>query len=362
MTHYLGDVPLHERSHYVRAVKSELPAGVFADAPSRLWWIPVHLAVITASIVALRHVPWVAAPLLSLVIGASFAGLTFVGHELLHGAIVRGRRRKLLLGWLVFVPFTLSPRLWMAWHNRVHHSRTNFADDPDGYPTLEGYRESRSARFSVDMFSLGGRRWRGLLSLVLGFTVQSTHQLVIARSRDYLDTRQRNLAIVESSLGLVVWGAVALAIGPAAFVFAYVLPLLVANVIVMAFILTNHSLSPRIEIDDPLITGLSVTVPRALEWLTLGFGYHVEHHLFPSISARHAPAVRDALVAHWPDRYQSMPLLEALGRLHRTARVYLDATTLIDPMTGATFPTLMPGRTVEQPVLDLPGDLAQAAA
>jgi fatty acid desaturase len=61
-------------------------------------------------------------------------------------------------------------------------------------------------------------------------------------------------------------------------------PLLVANAIVMAFILTNHSLSPRVEIDDPLASGLSVTVPRWLEWITLRFGYHVEHHLFPAMS------------------------------------------------------------------------------
>jgi hypothetical protein len=39
-----------------------------------------------------------------------------------------------------------------------------------------------------------------------------------------------------------------------------------------------------------------------------------------------------------------MPLVDALALLHRTARVYLDATTLIDPTTGQTFPTLMPRR------------------
>ncbi len=333
MTQYLGDTPLHGRAHYVHAVKPELPAGVFDHATSRLAWIPVHLAVVALSIVLMHWLPWFVAPVLSLAIGASFAGLTFVGHELMHGAIIRGRRRKRLLGWLVFLPFTLSPTLWNVWHNRVHHARTNFADDPDGYPTLERYRASRAARFSVDMFSLGGRRRRGVLSLILGFTVQSTHQLILLRSW---------VAIAEALLGVAVWGVVAWAIGPGAFVFAYVLPLLVANAIVMAFIVTNHSLSPRVSIDDPLITGLSVTLPRVLCWLTLGFGYHVEHHLFPAMSARHAPAVRDALVAHWPERYQSMPLAEALSQLHRTARVYADATTLIDPTTGRTFSTLVP--------------------
>jgi fatty acid desaturase len=110
----------------------------------------------------------------------------------------------------------------------------------------------------------------------------------------------------------------------------------------MAFILTNHSLSPRVEINDPLVSGLSVTAPRWIEWITLGFGYHVEHHLFPAMSSRHARAVRALVRERWPGRYQAMPLRAALGELHRTSRVYKDAVTLVDPRTGREFATLMP--------------------
>ena len=126
------------------------------------------------------------------------------------------------------------------------------------------------------------------------------------------------------------------------FLFAYVLPLVVANMIVMAFILTNHSLSPRVSINDPLASGLSVTAPRWIEWITLKFGYHVEHHVFPAMSSRHAPKVRSLLRLRWPGRYQSMPLRSALAALHRTARVYKDAITLVDPRTGREYATLTP--------------------
>jgi fatty acid desaturase len=95
-----------------------------------------------------------------------------------------------------------------------------------------------------------------------------------------------------------------------------------------------------VTINDPLASGLTVTVPRIIDWLTLGFGYHVEHHLFPAMSTRHAPAVRDLVQARWPERYQSMSLREALLRLHRSARVYKTATTLVDPRTGAEHATL----------------------
>lgn len=365
MTQYLGDTPLYPRAHYVREIRPELPAGVFERARSRLAFIPVHLAVIALAIAAIGRgwVPWFAVPLLSVVIGASFAGLTFVAHELLHGAIIGGKRGPHVLGWLTLLPFTLSPRLWKAWHNRVHHASTNLPDDPDAYPMLARYQASGGARFSVDAFSLGGRRLRGVLCLLLGFTVQSVHQLVIARRTGTLDRGERRRAIAETAAGAALWLGLAVAIGVVPFFFAYVLPLAVANMIVMAFIITNHSLSPRVPIDDPLVSGLSVTTPRAIDWLTLGFGAHVEHHLFPKISSRHAPAVRAAVVARWPERFQEMPLAAALGMLHRTARVYRDATTLIDPRTGATFSTLMPGARLspDEPVVPEPTLLSQAA-
>ena len=347
MGHTVQDVsgaPLYPLSTYVRALRPELPAEAFTPARSRALWIPIHLAVIATAIAAIARgwVPWFVVPVISLVIGGSFAGLTFVAHEALHGGIVRGKRAKQVVGWLGFLPFTLSPRLWVAWHDRVHHANANLPDDPDMYPTLARYRASTQVRRFVDLFSLGGRRWRGGFSLALGFSVQSAHQLIAATSSGFLSARERWFAIAETALGVAVWATVAVVVGFVPFLFVFVLPLVIANIIVMAFILTNHSLSPLVTINDPLISGLSVTSSPLVEWLTLRFGYHVEHHLFPAMSSRHADKVRARVQARWPERYQSMALGSALRELHRTARVYKDATTLIDPRTGAEFSTLLP--------------------
>jgi fatty acid desaturase len=340
---FLEASSLVAQATYVRALRPGLPAGAFEPARSRLVLVVAHVAVVAMGIVAIgaSWVPWFVIPLVSVAIGISFACLTFVAHEAMHGGIVRGHVARHVIGWIGFLPFTLSPRLWAAWHDRVHHANANLAGDPDVYPTLAEYRESRLIRLMVDAFSLGGRRWRGLSSLALGFTVQSAHQLAVARR--FLKPRAFRLAIAETAAGLALWVTVAIVLGGVPFLFAYVLPLVIANVVVMAFILTNHSLSPRVEINDPLASGLSVTAPRWIEWVTLRFGYHVEHHLFPAMSSRHAGAVRELLRRHWPGRYQSMPLGAALRELYRTARVYKDAVTLIDPRTGREFATLMPG-------------------
>ncbi len=273
----------------------------------------------------------------------SFGGLTFLGHETLHGAVVHQRLVRRLVGFLGFLPFVISPRLWIAWHNQVHHGNTNRPGaDPDAYPTLDEYDQSRSVRIATDYGAPGRRRLRGALSLLIGFTVQSTHMLFVAGKRHYLSRREHVWAVTETLLGVSLWASLAWLIGPLPFLFAFGLPLVVANAIVMAFILTNHSLSPLTDENDVLANSLSVTTPRLVEWVTLGFGFHVEHHLFAAMSARHAPVVREALRARFPEQYQSMPLPLALLALHQSARVYKDATTLIDPRSGLEWPALAP--------------------
>src|SRR6476469_5483902 len=94
---------------YVRELRPLLSADAFAPARSRLVWLPVHALFIAAAIALLasRRVNLPVACLLSLGIGASFAGLTFVAHETLHGGIVRGRRLRHAVGFVCFVPFVL---------------------------------------------------------------------------------------------------------------------------------------------------------------------------------------------------------------------------------------------------------------
>jgi fatty acid desaturase len=330
---------------YARDIRPRMPAGAFEPARARALWIPVHYTIIAACAwaIATGSLPAPLWPVASIVIGCCMAGVTFVAHEALHGGVVRGRALIRLVGWLGFLPFTVSPQLWMAWHNRVHHNHCGQRGiDPDMYPTLEEYQAKRAARIMADHFGLGRKRLMGAASLLFGFTGQSTQMLFAARKTGMLAPNLHRRAIIETATGVVVWIAVGFLVGPLAFVFVYLLPLIVANTIVMTFIMTNHNLSPLSPVNDPLVNSLSVTLPRLVEWLTLDFGFHVEHHLFPTMSARQGRVVRAQLRAQYPERYQSLPLFTAIRKLHTTARVYRDDVTLIDPTTGETWPTLSP--------------------
>ncbi|MGE0401147.1 MAG: fatty acid desaturase [Kofleriaceae bacterium] len=337
---------------YANAVRPELPAEALKPALSRLLWLPFHIAFIStiAWLLVAGHVPAPLWPVASILIGWSLSGAVFLGHELMHGGVVRGRTPIRIFGFICLLPFTLSPTLWTAWHNRVHHNHcAQPGKDPDLYPTLIEYETQKGARIMADYFGLGRRRLLSLLSLFFGFTGQSQQMLWKARERGMLSPGLHRRAILEFSLGVAFWLAVAFVVGFVPFIFIYLLPLVVANSIVMMFIMTNHNLSPLTAINDPLVNSLSVTLPRPLEFLTLDFGYHVEHHLFPTLSARHGRTIRSVLRDKFPDRYQSMPLTAALYQLYITARVYKDDVTLIDPPSGNTFPTLVPRESPRDP-------------
>jgi fatty acid desaturase len=330
---------------YAKAIRPALPAEAFEPATSRVLWLPFHVGVISSLAWAMTtgRLPTWLWPVASLVIGCCLAGLVFLGHETMHGGVVRGRMAIRIVGFFSLVPFTLSPTLWTAWHNRVHHNHcAHPGKDPDMYPTLIEYETQKGARIMADHFGLGRRRLLSLFSLFVGFTGQSQQMLWGAREKGILSPGLHRRALLEFAAGVAFWAIVGFVVGAVPFIFVYLLPFVVANTIVMMFIMTNHNLSPVTTVNDPLVNSLSVTLPRVLEWLTLDFGLHTEHHLFPMMSTRHGRAVRTALREHYPHLYQAMPLTTALRQLYNTARVYKDDVTLIDPPSGQTWPTLVP--------------------
>lgn len=330
----------------VRAVRLALGRSIFVPATTRLLWVPVHLLVLSLAVVVTRWwaaqglSPFLLAPL-SVLVGMSFAGLAFVAHETLHGALTHDRTLRRIVGFVGFSPFGVSPTLWVAWHNSVHHSNTNIPGrDPDAYPTLEEYRASRTTRIAVDWAAPRAGSLRGWFTLAFGFSIQSLQVLLSARKKGYLSPKGVAIAWVETMLSVCLWASLLAFVGLQSFLLVYVFPLILANAIVMAHIITNHSLCPLCEKNDAIASGLTVSVPKWFEFYSLGFGYHVEHHLFPAMSNRYAPLVQAQLRKLVPERYQEMPLTRALHLMFTTPRVYATPTTLVDPKTRQIFETL----------------------
>jgi fatty acid desaturase len=88
------------------------------------------------------------------------------------------------------------------------------------------------------------------------------------------------------------------------------------------------------------MNSLSVTNNPVMEFVTLNFGYHTEHHLFPSMPMSNAKKVSEKLKRMYPERYKIMPKHKAMGLLYSTPRLYKNRDTLVNPKTNEEFRTL----------------------
>ena len=332
--------------HYAREVRPHLSPAVFQPAQSRLLWLPVHVAVIggLAAFVVLGAPAWPIALACAVVAGHSWGCLGFLAHEAMHHALTKNRVLEKVVGYAGFGIYCLSPTLWVAWHNQAHHGNTGRpVADPDGFGRI-GFWEKNALVRVLEKFAPGSRYKRSGAFLFFWFSLHSFLVLVFHSQRNgYYARASRRVVYTESAAMLAFWLAVLALIGPWSFLFVYVVPVLVANAIVMSYIATNHFLNPLTEVNDPFANSLSVTSPRWLEVLHLHFGYHVEHHLFPTMSGRHGPAVRDVLQRLYGQRYLTLPHVRALRLLYSRPKLHHEHDTLVDPRTRQTFHALAPG-------------------
>lgn len=332
---------LHPIGWYSSRIAPHLPKEAFRAVPERLWGGLAYLSVAAAGITAIGMMdlaPW-GNLLLAFVIGQAFAGLGFLAHEILHGSVVKTAWLRDLLGCIAFAQFCLGARLWRKWHNMEHHAHTQDHDetDPDAWATME------------EMYRRPAMRWAYRLPAWVRATVNfasfsiffSLHSLLMFRR--YIGdfkVKDRPVVWLQLLLPAAFWLALLVVMGPVRWLYAYVIPLLIANFLVICYISTNHQLNPLVPINDPLANSLTVTVPRWMDVLHYNFSYHTEHHLFPGMNPKYAPLVKACAKRFWPDRYHEMPFGQALLTLWRTPRVYYQDTELVDPRESLVYGTL----------------------
>lgn len=324
---------------YVQELRRRLPARYFQPVPHRLLWIMPYAAVAAAGIalIAVARFPWYVDAAIGIVIGCAFGSLGFLGHEILHGAVVGKGVARDVLGGICLLPHAIAPLLWRQWHNAGHHGHTQIqGQDPDAYSTLEQYHERRALQILHRLVPTRSLRFFALLTVWLNLHAA----LVLVNTLPRMPRRQRIRVAVETGLPVVFWAGMGAWLGWGSFVFFYVLPLFLSNFIVMSYIATNHLLNPLLEDDDPLAGSLTVSVPKVLDIIHSNFSHHTEHHVFPAMSAKYAPHVKRLLRELWPDQYHEMPLWRAMGLLWKTPRLYLDNIRLIDPRSGRRYGVL----------------------
>jgi len=337
------------RREYCFELRKHLPEEYFKADPKH---VLLYLTCMTLyligiySIVSLNVLPLKF--LISIVCGITLASLTFFLHDLMHGSMFKSRTIEYLFGILVGIFNFFPPLFWQRVHS-FHHARTGDLDDPDrGYilreaPKSPAQKFAYKTRLSQDAF----HPFLSLLFMSTGFFWYFLNTITYGlgiKKRSIAKGKYGNVHILfnnKSKLFVIMELAIILAFQ--SFLFSYVakgvildyflislIPAGIAHFTTMLYIHTNHFLSPLTgKIDDPLINSLSLKNPPFIDKIFSNFSHHVEHHLFPSMSSTHYPKVRELLLKLYPDRFQLIPMKEAVRLLAKTSRIYQDFTHLV---------------------------------
>lgn len=314
-------------------IRRELP-HIFVPQPARAWaMLPLMAVALAATFTIIAFdLPWYAMLALAVVAGNNYGAGMLLGHECLHGSVVRQRWLQDALATVGLGTLLMSPSLWRVWHNIVHHGKTNNPMlDPDHFGTLRRYNQMKSTRV-VNWLAPGSGSPMSYFFMFYWLTFHT--QIVLWISSKHLPQFQmlnRRRAVIETFAFLAFWLGVGWLAGPWKSLFAVLLPILFGNFVVMMYLSTNHFMRPLTITNDALDNTMSVETFPLFDRLHFYFSHHVEHHMFPRVSSKFYPELRVWLKREVPDRYVCPSHLTALSYLFRTPRVYLDSKTLIDP-------------------------------
>lgn len=298
------------------------------------------------SIVSLHFLPLKV--LVSVIMGITLASLTFFLHDLFHGSIIKSKPIAYLTGFSIGIFNLFAPLFWQRVHN-FHHARTGNVDDPDrSYILAEkpsnffekvAYKMRMSSEtfhpFLSLLFMSTGFFWYFFSTMFYGFFAK---KISINEDLKY----QRIQTLFKNKEKLIVLGELIFIFSFQIFLFTFVagnnflnyflislLPIGISHFIAMSYIHTNHFLSPLTgETDDPLINSLSLKNSKIVDKIFSNFSHHVEHHIFPAMGSFHYPKVRKLLLKMYPERYQLIPMIDAIKLLLKTPRIYGDYTHL----------------------------------
>ena len=335
--------PIKNLAYYNKKIASALPAKYFERNPARLFYGFMFLGLNAILILAVLNLNlhWSLKILAGFLIGQFNAGLAFVTHETLHGSIVKNKYAQDIIGFFAFAPFLMSPTYWRFWHNRLHHGNTQYIlKDPDAFPTLSVYRQSKFMQRLYD-WTPGANTIRSYFYFFFWFSFQSFLNQIYMRFGNKMWAEMKHTQVsIEFGLQLLMMGSLIYFAGVSNFAYLILIPFAIQNYTVMSYISTNHNISPLTKVNDPLLNSLTVTTNSLCDFFHMNFGYHVEHHIFPRMSGAYTKKVHEELKKQFPDTYQYMKKSEALKLLYSSARIYKNSTTLINPKTLQTYRTL----------------------
>lgn len=361
LTHELKLIP---KSEYRAILREKLSEECFSPDTKHVFFYIICMAIYLFGIYSILNFHMF--PLMKLVVavvmGITLGSLTFFLHDLFHGSIIKSKPISYLVGLSIGIFNLFAPLFWQRVHN-LHHATTGHINDPD-----RSYIFSEKPKNAFEKFVYKTRLSNETLHPFMSLVFMSTgffwyfsstmfyglvaKKLSLSEDKKYQKIqmlfKRKEMLFVLGELLCIFAFQIFLFVGIAHnsflnYFLISLLPVAISHFIAMSYIHTNHFLSPLTgEIDDPLVNSLSLKNSWFVDKIFSNFSHHVEHHLFPAMSSSHYPKIRKLLLKLYPNRFQLIPMIDAMKLLFKTPRIYGDYTHLVTSDGTKKVKCLMP--------------------
>lgn len=301
----------------IKEIRADIGKENFPRTPLRLLWLVAFFIFLALSVYGIQigHVGISVA--CSLLIGYTFAAMAFLFHDLRHGGIIKNSIVINFFSQLLIWPSFVSSRFWDFWHNQLHH-RHHLMENRvlKEYPT-DSFVKGTGLQKIIKLLSPPEAGLRGFLYLFfwyVPFIVLIQSMLLVQTDR--FKGLKRHEVLVDVILHLVFWGLWIKITGLDNFLWAVVIPLFVMSYILSSYVVTNHHPALVGTSEEKILNTCSVTVNPLVQFFHLEFGLHTEHHLFPDISPKYLPKVRQKLLLNYSEHYCSLEKTAALKKIY----------------------------------------------
>ena len=216
-------------------------------------------------------------PLLLPVQGIVLIFLFTALHEAVHGTAFRSpwvcRVVAAISGFLVFIP-----PLWFRYFHFAHHRHTH---DPDNDPELMSPKPETPWQYL---------RYLSGIPLWLSMAKTIASNAFALADEAYVPPKAKPRVRLEARLTLIAYlilAALSIAASSAALLWAWIVPALIGQPFLRAYLLAEHARCPHVaNMLENTRTTFTTALVRAIAW---NMPYHAEHHAYPTVPFHQLP-------------------------------------------------------------------------
>ncbi|TGQ39807.1 fatty acid desaturase [Mesorhizobium sp. M00.F.Ca.ET.216.01.1.1] len=278
-----------------------------ADAPG-IFRLAVHggLVVVLGALVAARIPLW---PVLVLPQGILIIFLFTTLHETIHETAFRtpwlNRAIATVTGFLI-----LLPPAWFRYFHFAHHRHTH---DPDNDPELMSPKPETTGEYL--RYLSGGPYWIGMVRVV------ATN--AAGRNCDtFVPEKGRDKVVLEARVFVIAYAVLlagSLAAQSALLLWVWIVPVLVGQPFLRAYLLAEHSRCPHVA--NMLENTRTTFTTRLVRFIAWNMPYHAEHHSYPAVPFHRLPRFHEIVAEHLRTTERGYVRFhrKLLGSFHRPA-------------------------------------------